>query len=628
MTQRILDTINCPNDLKSLSTRELELLAHEIRRELVSTLSVTGGHLGPNLGVVELTLGIYRALDCPQDMVTFDVGHQAYIHKLITGRRDMFNTLRCYNGVSGFPNRKESIYDLFGSGHASDSISIALGYALARDAEGKDFNVVSIIGDGSLTGGMAWEALNHLGHTQTRMTVVLNDNEMSISKNIGALAMYLGKLRLDKRYWGARESIQTTLERRGGLAQSVANAGKALKDSFKQLVVPGMLFEDLGLRYVGPIDGHDIDQVQAAIQSAKGSDGPVIIHVVTEKGRGYEPATEKPIAYHGIAPFDIETGEVLPSTGPLAYTKVFSKALVAEAAKNTKIHAITAAMAPGTGLDTFAEKFPERFHDVGIAEEHAVGLAAGLAFGGLTPVVAIYSTFLQRAYDQMIGDVALQGAHVVFAIDRGGYVGDDGPTHHGLLDLTYLRSIPTMKIIAPRDEAELAHALHTALELDGPVAIRYPRGAGIGTPIPDEPRMLETGRSDVLREGNDVSLLAVGRMVKAALQAADILAEEGISARVVDMRWVKPLDEDAIVRAVTQTCFTATIEENTVRGGFGAGVLETLSEKSIQAPVIVLGTPDEFGCHGPMEQLLADAGLDGASIAKRVADGLRALNES
>lgn len=628
MTKRILDTIDSPDDLKGLSSEELELLAQEIRDELVSTLSVTGGHLGPNLGVVELTLGIYRALQCPRDMVTFDVGHQSYIHKLITGRRDNFDTLRCYGGVSGFPNRNESCFDLFGSGHASDSISIGLGYALARDAKGEDSDIVSVIGDGSMTGGMAWEALNHLGHTQTRMIVVLNDNEMSISKNIGALAGYLGKLRLDKRYWSRRESLQSTLESRGGIGQSISNAGKALKDAFKQLVVPGMLFEDLGLRYVGPIDGHNIAQVQAAIESAKGSDGPVIIHAVTEKGRGYVPAIKRPVAYHGIAPFDIETGEVLPSDGPLAFTKVFSKAIVAEAAKNEKIHAITAAMAPGTGLDAFAEAYPDRFHDVGIAEEHAVGLAAGLAFGGMTPVVAIYSTFLQRAFDQIVGDVALQGAHVVFAVDRGGYVGDDGPTHHGLLDLTYLRSIPTMKIIAPRDEAELVHALHTALRLDGPVAIRYPRGAGLGTPMPDKPHMLTIGTSDLLKEGSDVTLLAVGRMVKAALDAAELLEAQNISTRVVDMRWVKPLDEGAIVRAAAETKLTVTLEENTVLGGFGAGVLETLSEKAIQVPVLVLGTPDEFGCHGPMDKLLADAGLDGAAIAHRVAKRLHALSEN
>ncbi|MBK5210770.1 MAG: 1-deoxy-D-xylulose-5-phosphate synthase [Coriobacteriia bacterium] len=612
--------------MKKLDNEQMQVLAAEIRHELVETVSKTGGHLAPNLGVVELTLGIERSLDCPRDVIAFDVGHQSYVHKLLTGRRDAFCTLRTLGGMSGFPKRSESPCDLYGSGHASDSISIALGYALARDAQNQNSEVVAVIGDGSLTGGMAWEALNHLGHTQTRMIVVLNDNEMSISKNVGALASYLGRIRLSKRYWGLRESLQSKLESQGAIGQTLLSAGKTLKDSVKQLMVPGMLFEEMGLRYVGPIDGHDIEQVQAAIESAKGSDGPVLIHAVTQKGRGYEPASSEPERFHGIGPFNRETGIVEPSTGPLKYTEVFSQALLKEAARNPRIHAITAAMAPGTGLNAFSERYPERFHDVGIAEEHAVGLAAGLAFGGQLPVVAIYSTFLQRAYDQIIGDVALQGAHVVFAIDRAGFVGDDGPTHHGLYDLSFLRSIPTMKIMAPRNEADLVDALHTALEIEGPVALRYPRGGGIGTALPEVASVWSVGSSLELRTGEDVAFLAVGRMVENALEAAKLLEANGISATVVDMRWVKPLDEAAILAAVDKHRLIVTVEENTVRGGFGSGVLEVLSDENVLCPVLHLGTPDEFCECGSMKQLIELAHLDPASIAEKTADRLERLD--
>lgn len=627
MAVRILDSIQCPQDLKRLSTQELEVLAAEIRHELVACVSCTGGHLAPNLGAVELTLGIYRALDCPRDQVAFDVGHQSYIQKLITGRCPQFETLRTFGGISGFPKRSESEYDLFGSGHASDSISIATGVAAARDARGEDFEVVAVIGDGSLTGGMAWEGLNHLGHTQSRVIVVLNDNEMSISRNVGALASYLGRIRLSKRYWGLRESLQSKLEQSGTVGQTLSNAGKTLKDSVKQLMVPGMLFEEMGIRYVGPIDGHDIAQVQAAIQSAEGADGPVLIHAVTAKGKGYTPAEEHPMAFHGISPFDPVTGKVAPSSKPASYTSVFAQALIKEAQADKRIHAITAAMAPGTGLDKFAQHFPDRFHDVGIAEEHAVAFAAGLAFGSELPVVAIYSTFLQRAYDQIIGDVALQGAHVVFAIDRGGFVGEDGPTHHGLYDLSYLRTVPTMKILVPRNEAELGDALHTALLLDGPVALRYPRGASEGVEIPETPTAWEVGKSVTLRDGNDVALLAVGRMANKALEAAELLAAQGIDARVVDMRWAKPLDEAAVLEAAQSCKLLVTIEENSVRGGFGSGVLEALSAHGVEAPVLTIATPDEFTTQGTMDELLHAYGLDGEGIAQSVMRRLTQIEE-
>lgn len=623
---RILDTINSPCDLKELSDEKLEVLAAEIRRELIDTISKTGGHLGPNLGVVELTLGIHKALNCPEDVVAFDVGHQSYVHKLITGRANDFSGVRCYQGPSGFPNRKESEFDLFGSGHASDSLSIALGYALARDANGADGEVLALIGDGSLTGGMAWEALMHIGHTQTRMIIVINDNEMSITKNVGALSLYLGRIRLDKRYWGTRETVFSQVRKRGSIGEKLVDAGKTVRESFKQLVVPGMLFEELGLRYMGPIDGHDIKQVSRAIELAKGADGPVIIHAVTRKGQGYQPAIERPDAFHGIAPFDIATGKPHPSKGNSNYTKIFSEALLREAAENEDIHAITAAMAPGTGLDAFAAKYPERFHDVGIAEGHAVGLAAGLAFGGKTPVVAIYSTFLQRAYDQIIGDVALQDAHVVFALDRGGFVGDDGPTHHGLYDLTYLRSVPEMKILAPSNEDELSDALHTALNLSGPVALRYPRGAGVGVALKEKPELLGVGKSKELREGSDVAILAVGRLVEASMKAAELLNEQGISARVIDMRWVKPVDAEAIARAAAECKLIVSAEENIIRGGFGAAVAESLSEQGLSTtPLLICATPDEFACHGTMDLLLELAGLDAKSLARRITERLKSL---
>lgn len=618
-SKRILDTISEPRDLRGLDPSSLERLAAEIREQLIETVSVTGGHLAPNLGVVELTLGLYRALDMPADVVAYDVGHQSYVHKLLTGRVEQFSTLRTYGGISGFPNRAESPYDLFGSGHASDSISIALGYALARDARKGDETVVAVIGDGSMTGGMSFEALNHLGHVQTKMVVILNDNEMSIARNVGALAAYLGRVRLNKRYWGLREHIQHRLEP-SQVGARLVRVGKAVRDAVKQLVVPGMLFEELGINYVGPIDGHDIAQVEEAVTAAKGYDGPVIIHAVTEKGRGYEFASCQPDLFHGIGPFDRTLGCAPPSSAPKApaYTDVFAQALIAEASADERIVAITAAMPSGTGLDKFAAVHPDRFIDVGIAEQHAVGLAAGLAFGGQVPVVAIYSTFLQRAFDQMVGDVALQGAHVVFALDRAGFVGEDGPTHHGVFDLSYLRAIPTMKILAPSSESELVDALHTALSLDGPVALRYPRGAGEGAAIPAVATAWEFGRGVVRREGTDVAILAAGRMVAAALASAELLATQGVSATVVDARWVKPIDEALVADVARSHPLVVTVEENTIRGGFGAAVLECLASAQVTVPLLTLGVPDTFAKHGPMAQLLDDAGLSPDKIANAI----------
>jgi 1-deoxy-D-xylulose-5-phosphate synthase len=624
--ERILDSISAPCDVKDLTDAQLTRLAGEIRAELVSTVSATGGHLAPNLGAVELTLGIHRALDCPADRIIFDVGHQSYVHKLLTGRLDRFETLRQYGGLCGFPKRSESPYDAFDTGHASDSLSVALGMALARDARGGSETILAVIGDGSMTGGMAFEALNHIGHLGARLIIVLNDNEMSISENVGALASYLARVRLDPRYTRLRDGVESALAM-NPIGRVMVGAGEAMKESVKQLLVPGMLFEELGLKYVGPIDGHDVAQVQEAVERAKKGDGPVIIHAVTRKGQGYEHAENKPDAFHGIGPFSIETGKTNGSSGgAMSYTEAFSRALVAEAAKDERIVAITAAMPSGTGLDRFAEQYPDRFYDVGIAEEHAVGMAAGLAVGGRVPVVAIYSTFMQRAYDQLVMDVALQNLHVVFCLDRAGLVGEDGPTHHGVFDLTYLRSIPNMTVLAPADEVELAEALHTALSLDGPVAIRYPRGAGVGLELPVEPRTWDA-KAQIRQQGSDVAFLAVGRMVHTATKAAELLAQKGVSASVINARWVKPLDLEMVSWSAESHRLLVTVEESTSMGGFGGGVCEALADLRVDAPVLRLAVPDCFVTHGATSRLLSDIGLTPEAVSAAVLGRLEDLSD-
>ncbi len=620
--ERILDRLEAPCDLKGLSPEEIERLSGELRDELVATVSRTGGHLAPNLGVVELTIGIHRALECPIDSIVWDVGHQSYVHKLLTGRLQSFSTLRQYGGMCGFPKRSESPFDSFDAGHASDSLSIALGLALARDARGGDETVLAVIGDGSMTGGMAFEALNHMGHLGTHIVIVLNDNEMSISENVGALASYLARVRLDPRYQRLRDEVESRLASIP-LGRAMVDAGEAVKESVKQLLVPGMLFEELGLKYVGPIDGHDVSQVESAVAAARRSGGPVIIHAVTRKGAGYEHAEESPDAFHGIGPFSVETGCVNGSCGHISFTEAFSRSLVEAAQADERIVAITAAMPSGTGLDAFAERFPDRFYDVGIAEEHAVGLAAGLALGGRLPVVAIYSTFLQRAYDQLIMDVALQGLHVVFCVDRAGLVGEDGPTHHGVFDLTYLRSIPGLSLIAPADEFELADALKAALAASGPVAIRYPRGAGTGSVVDEALAVAwEPGRAQVRRVGSDVALLAVGRMVGVCEQAAILLAADGVDASVVNMRWVKPIDSEVIVSAAQQHRLVVAVEEGTSCGGFGSAVCEVLSDHAIPSPVLRLSVPDRFVTHGAMSTLLEEIGLTPQGVHRAVLDRL------
>lgn len=616
---RILDVVESPADLKVLSEEELGILAQEIREQIVATTSKTGGHVASSLGAVEIILAVHSLIDAPKDKIVFDVGHQAYAHKLITGRRDRFDTLRSYHGISGFPRPSESPYDTHPSGHASDSLSVATGLAKARLLKGTDEKIVAIIGDASLSGGMAFEALNYMGQEQLPLVVILNDNEMSISRNVGALMRHLGNMRATSQYRDAREALQARLESSGVAGRALAAFGKNVKESMKQFVIPqSMIFEHLGIVCTAPIDGHNIHELRETLALVLAMDAPVLMHVVTKKGAGYEPALRDPERFHGVGPFDIRTGAstAAPSSAP-SYTSVFGAALVREAQADENVVAITAAMEGGTGLKPFAAAFPDRFIDVGIAEEQAVGMASGLAAGGKKPVVAIYSTFLQRAIDQMIIDVALPNHNVVFAIDRAGVVGNDGPTHHGVFDLAYTRMVPNMRVLAPSNEAELACALHTALALGGPFAVRYPRGAGEGVPVPEEPAVLEEGRARLVREGSDVALLAFGRMVSSASAAADLLAEQGVSARVLDMRWVKPLDAQAIADAA-QTGLVVTVEDGVIAGGAGAGVLEELARQGLCPRTLALGIDDEYVMQGKTELLMRDLGLDAAGIAQRV----------
>ena len=628
MSDTVLHTIVTPDDLKTLSPEQLVRLASELREVLITTVAKTGGHLAPNLGVVELTIGLLRALDTPTDRVIWDVGHQSYVYKLLTGRRERFSTLRQYGGVCGFPKRTESPYDAFDTGHASNSISVALGMARARDARGTAEKIVAVIGDGSMTGGMAFEALNHAGHLGTKMVVILNDNEMSISENVGALASYLARVRLDPRYMRLRDDVEGAIAKVPHIGAGLVAAGEAAKESFKQLVVPGMLFEELGWKYVGPINGHDVQKVQDALTWANKVEGPVIVHVVTHKGQGYRPAEVSPDTFHGISPFEVSTGKVngTPGAAP-SFTDVFAEALLGEAARDDRICAITAAMASGTGLDRFRDTFPGRFYDVGIAEQHAVGLAAGLAAGGQRPVVAIYSTFLQRAYDQVIMDVCLQNLPVVFALDRGGLVGEDGPTHHGVFDMTYLRAVPNLTLCAPADEAELVDMLHTGFASESPFALRYPRGKAAGVALPREPSVLEAGRAQVRRTGTDVALLAFGRMVGVAEKAAALLMESGVSASVVNMRWIKPLDLETVAWAAATHSCVVTLEENTNLGGAGSAVLEALSDMDIQVSVMHLGVPDCFVGHGAMDRLLSDVRLTADGVRDAVLGRLDRVRE-
>lgn len=621
----LLNTINSPEDVKKLSEQQLEQLAQEIRKFMISVISKTGGHLAPNLGVVELTLALHRVFSTPKDKLVFDVGHQAYVHKIITGRREQFPTLRQYGGLSGFPKRSESEHDAFGTGHSSTSISAALGMAVARDLQGEDYDVVAVIGDGSMTGGMAFEGLNNAGDLHKRMIVVLNDNEMSISKNVGAMSEYLYQLRTGETYNKIKSDIEGWLKNME-FGTDVLKAIRRLKGSVKYLMVPSSIFEELGYTYLGPIDGHDLNALQDVFHAAKKIDGPVLVHVLTKKGKGYAPAEESPNKFHGTGPYELETGKKITNpNAPITYTEVFGNTLTDMAKEDKKIVGITAAMPDGTGLSTFAKAHPDRFFDVGIAEQHAVTAAAGMAAAGLKPVAAIYSTFMQRAYDSVLHDICMQNLHVTMCLDRAGLVGDDGFTHHGVFDYAYLRSMPKMTIMAPKDENELRHMIKTALDFNGPVSVRYPRGSGLGVDISGPIEDLPIGKAEVLKEGFDLCFWAIGSMVKPALDAAELLAKEGISAGVVNMRFAKPLDTELLKAHAQRYGKIITLEEGVLAGGVGSAVLEYLNQEELldKCRVFTLGIPDEFILHGDKALLFKDIGLDTPAIAAKAADFVR-----
>ena len=616
---RILDRIASPRDLKGLAPRELSQLAGELRDEIIAVCSKNGGHLAPSLGVVELTLALHRVFETPQDKIIWDVGHQAYAHKLITGRRERFATLRTLGGISGFPKRIESPHDAFDTGHTSTSVSAALGFAAARDLRGERHKVVAVIGDGSMTGGIAYEGLNHAGHLNKDLVVVLNDNEMSIAENVGALSNFLNRAVTSEFVHTVKKELEGFLGGLDGIGRGMLKVAKRAEESLKGLFTPGMLFEAFGFEYIGPIDGHDIDRLTETFEKVRRFDDAVLIHVLTKKGKGYQPAEERPALFHGVGPFEIETGKVLKGKGGAAsYTGVFGEAIKKIAAEDERVVALTAAMPDGTGLTSFAAEYPERFFDVGIAEQHGVTFAAGLAAEGYRPVFAVYSSFLQRAYDQVFHDVCLQNLPVTFAIDRAGVVGSDGPTHHGLFDLSYLRHLPNMVVMAPKDENELQHMLKTAVEYDGPAALRYPRGNGYGVSLDQTYRALPLGKGEILRDGNDAAVLAVGSTVMPALDAAETLAAEGIGLAVVNVRFVKPLDRELILSLAQRCGALVTVEENALQGGFGTAVLEMLEEEGLTGvKVLRLGYPDRFVEQGEQHELRAIHGLDAPGIAAR-----------
>lgn len=616
--KRLLENINSPADLKRLRKDALAQVAEEIRRSIIETVSSTGGHLASSLGAVELAIALHYNFNAPEDKIIWDVGHQAYAHKLLTGRRKAFATLRQMGGVSGFPRPVESVYDAFGAGHSSTSISAALGMAAARDLAGASNSVIAVIGDGSLTAGLAFEGLNQAGHLKKDIIVVLNDNEMSISKNVGALSAFLSR-KVTGRYAKMLEkeiaSFINSIPRIGG---RIMNIAKKAEDAMITFLTPGMLFEGLGFHYIGPVDGHDIDALLNAFTAIEELDGPVLLHVLTKKGKGYPPAEEDPASFHGPGPFVVKTGK--PKKPPsLSYTNVFSSTLMEIAAQDARVVAITAAMPEGTGLSIFAERFPERFFDVGIAEQHALVFAAGLAKEGFVPVTAIYSTFLQRAYDEVFHDVCLQNLPVILALDRAGLVGQDGATHHGLFDIAYLRHIPNMAVAAPKDEAELRHLLYSAVKYGRPVAIRYPRGNCTGIDITAPFQHIPFGSSEVLREGKDALILAIGTMVAPALEAAVSLEKSGIRAGVINCRFIKPLDEALIMKAAACAGAVITVEEHALAGGFGSAVAELLADRGLSVPIRRIGVPDEFIEHGTQQELRAMLGLtsDGIEAAVR-----------
>jgi 1-deoxy-D-xylulose-5-phosphate synthase len=611
---KLLGKINGPDDLKKLKEEELVPLAEEVRAFLLEQVFVTGGHLASNLGCVELSIALHYCFDSPRDKIIWDVGHQAYTHKILTGRRDSFHTQRCYKGISGFPKRSESPHDAFGAGHSSTSISAGLGMAVAHSLNHDRTRVISVIGDGSLTGGMAFEGLNQAGHLRKNLIVVLNDNDMSISKNVGALSSFISRKMTGGYYRSLKKEMEGVLASIPAIGGNILHFAKKAENSLKGFLTPGTLFEALGFEYVGPIPGHDLPALLSVLANVKEIEGPILLHVVTKKGKGYQPAEDTPDKFHGIAPAKLAGAP--RATPPPSYTAVFGETMVQLGAVDPKIVAITAAMPDGTGLTPFARRFPERFFDVGIAEQHAVTFAAGLAAEGFRPVAAIYSTFAQRAYDQVFHDICLQKLPVTLALDRAGLVGDDGPTHHGAFDISFLRHLPELTVMAPKDENELQHMLKTAIYSGRPISLRYPRGAGFGVTLDRDLKEIEIGRGELLVEGSDLTLLAIGSTVYPALEAADLLRERGIFVSVVNARFVKPLDRELILAEAARTGVLVTVEENALQGGFGSAVLELLSDEGLsQVRFKRIGIPDSFIEQGSQEQLRADLGLNGAGIA-------------
>lgn len=613
----LLEKIQKENDIKQLKPEELEKLAEEIRQFLVEKISVTGGHLASNLGVVELTMALHLAFELPQDKMIWDVGHQSYTHKILTGRRAGFDDLRKYGGMSGFPKRKESECDAFDTGHSSTSISAGLGYVAARDIKGEEHSVISIIGDGAMTGGMAYEALNNASRLKSNFIIVLNDNNMSISENVGGMSRYLNGLRTAEAYTGLKKGVEDTLMKIPVQGEKILYQMKKTKSRLKQLFVPGMFFEDMGITYLGPVDGHDIRKLYKTFQEAKRVDHAVLVHVLTKKGKGYVPAEENPSRFHGIVPFDIETGEAKEKSSKDSYTDIFSKVFCDIAKQNDAVVGITAAMADGTGLARFARMFPDRFFDVGIAEEHALTFAAGLAAGGLKPVVAVYSSFLQRAFDQTIHDVCLQNLPVMIAVDRAGLVGSDGETHQGLFDLSFLNMIPNMTILSPKNRWEMADMVRFCADFQYPVALRYPRGAAyeglsaFRTPI-------VYGKSEILYEEEDIAVIFVGHMAELAVQVRDRLKEIGYHCSLINARFVKPLDTEMLEALTKDHRLFVTIEENVLSGGFGEQVLHYVSRAKLDVGVRCIGIPDDYVEHGNVDLLRREVGLDAETIVKQI----------
>lgn len=618
----MLERIQKENDIKSIDREDLPILAQEIREFLVEKVSRTGGHLASNLGVVELTMAMHLSFDLPEDKIIWDVGHQSYTHKLLTGRRDGFDALRAYGGMSGFPKRRESPCDAFDTGHSSTSVSAGLGLVEARDIKGEDCYVVSVIGDGALTGGMAYEALNNASHLKTNYIIVLNDNHMSISENVGGMSRYLNHLRTADLYTGLKKGVTGMLEKVPVVGDPLIDKIRKTKSSIKQLVVPGMLFEDMGITYLGPLQGHNIPMLCRAFREAKKVKGPVLLHVMTQKGKGYAPAEEAPDKFHGVGPFDIISGETLDKKKKDSYTDVFGKVICAEAAGNPDIAAITAAMADGTGLTQFSRRFPRRFFDVGIAEGHAVTFAAGLAAGGMKPVLAVYSSFLQRGYDQIIHDVALQNLPVVLAVDRAGLVGSDGETHQGIFDLSYLSAVPNMTVLSPKNKWEMADMLRFAVHYDGPVALRYPRGTAY-TGYEEYRAPVIYGKSEVIYEEEDIAILSVGHMFEEAVKVWEGLKEEGYSASLVNARFIKPMDEEMIRKMSRKHKILVTIEENVATGGYGERVLEYTSREGLDVRVLPLALSDAYVEHGSIDVLRKANGIDSGSMTKTILDAVK-----